>query len=582
MLRLGSEDGIPMLDWVEAVPRLLADPAGLEDIEREAREVIDRGVRHIIWSGMGGSVLAVQVLRALGFCGGALTIHALASTDPKALNVVVRQLAASKGIALHADADATDSARAPTALMRALLSDVVMIGVAMGRTSEEPISHLEWFADLLRQGQLPVVEHMLVMSIPDSFLQHYAASHGLPSRPLQLDGGHGTPGRMSAPATRVFLLPAALDLAARGSVPGTLRKLMRNAWTTFALDSAAARPRQHPYVRLAATLATVASDGRCGMSVVLSPELDALRWWMEQLMEESLGKGGKGVVVFSDQTIASPSGVQTSSLPLQRVQVVTGDTTIPDEPEYGVPAPSSVDSVSLGTFTLYQPLLAANAPEDRLAGIAALFLGLQLSMALYGYLWDIPFAGQPAVEDYKSRARQLRAADDPVRVAVAATHSVVAGRFTVLPPPWISTSRDPVQAALTTIAAGLTYLDLTVNGELTAQELATLEAQLCHLGNVVLGVPVKLRCAPASYHSTEQSEMDGPSGLVSLRALAQHADTCLLGRYDAAFQRAQAVGTWMAMNERERACFLLLYDGSDDELGPALCGFLDELANAVT
>jgi hypothetical protein len=75
--------------------------------------------------------------------------------------------------------------------------------------------------------------------------------------------------------------------------------------------------------------------------------------------------------------------------------------------------------------------------------------------------------------------------------------------------------------------------------------------------------------------------MDGPSGLVSLRALAQRADVCLLGRYDAAFQRAQAVGTWMAMNERERACFLLLYDGSDDELGPALCAFLGELANAV-
>jgi hypothetical protein len=120
-----------------------------------------------------------------------------------------------------------------------------------------------------------------------------------------------------------------------------------------------------------------------------------------------------------------------------------------------------------------------------------------------------------------------------------------------------------------------------VNGELTTPEAAAVEARLCHLGNTVLGVPVKLRRAPAAYHSTEQSEMDGPSGLVSLRALARHAEDCLIGRYDATFLRAQAVGTWMAMNERERACFLLLFDGSDDELSIALCGFLDELANAV-
>ncbi len=41
------------------------------------------------------------------------------------------------------------------------------------------------------------------------------------------------------------------------------------------------------------------------------------------------------------------------------------------------------------------------------------------------------------------------------------------------------------------------------------------------IGNTLLGVPIKLRQAPAAYHSTEQSEMDGPPYLVSLRLVAR-------------------------------------------------------------
>src|SRR5574337_1284742 len=70
MAALGSEDGVLKLDWVEGIARLLADPAQLEEVEAQARGIWQRGIRHIIWSGMGGSVLTVRVLCQLGFCGG--------------------------------------------------------------------------------------------------------------------------------------------------------------------------------------------------------------------------------------------------------------------------------------------------------------------------------------------------------------------------------------------------------------------------------------------------------------------------------------------------------------------------------
>src|SRR5258705_5092122 len=52
MLRLGSENGVPMLDWVDAVPRLLVEPTQLENVEQEAHRLIARGIRHTVWVGM--------------------------------------------------------------------------------------------------------------------------------------------------------------------------------------------------------------------------------------------------------------------------------------------------------------------------------------------------------------------------------------------------------------------------------------------------------------------------------------------------------------------------------------------------
>ncbi len=70
MATLGSEDGALKLDWVEGIAPSAGPPRQLEEVEAEARAIRDRGIRHIIWAGMGGSVLTVRVLRDLGFCDG--------------------------------------------------------------------------------------------------------------------------------------------------------------------------------------------------------------------------------------------------------------------------------------------------------------------------------------------------------------------------------------------------------------------------------------------------------------------------------------------------------------------------------
>src|SRR5438034_5935258 len=128
MATLGSEDGALKLDWVEGGARLLADPAQLEQVEAEARDIWQRGIRHLIWAGMGGSVITVRVLCDLGFCSsrdqGHVTIYPLDSTDPVALNEIVRKIAAAKNLALPTGEEASNETS-----LRALLNEVLMFGL---------------------------------------------------------------------------------------------------------------------------------------------------------------------------------------------------------------------------------------------------------------------------------------------------------------------------------------------------------------------------------------------------------------------------------------------------------------------
>src|SRR5260370_404532 len=192
--------------------------------------------------------------------------------------------------------------------------------------------------------------------------------------------------------------------------------------------------------------------------------------WIEQLMEESLGKGGKGVVVFDDQFlnpvgprfIVGPAYRSSSTLQLR---VVTDLIQLEEEK----------------SFHLYQPYLARKESLDRLLTLATSFV-------------------------------------------------------------------------------------------------SALDAQLRTIGNELLGVPVKLRRAPAAYHSTEQSEMDGPPFLVSLRVLACDHEASIPGSYTDTFLCAQAVSTWQAMMEQGRPCFLLIIDGSIDDAIEPCHRFFSEVA----
>jgi hypothetical protein len=285
-------------------------------------------------------------------------------------------------------------------------------------------------------------------------------------------------------------------------------------------------------------------------------------------------------VVFDDQTLnhTAPGYQQGGML---HVQVVT----------------EVAQSIDVQSFLLSQPSLASKEPQNRLAALAASFLGWQLSMALYGYLQGVTFAGQPAVENYKARARALRTQYDPLQVTSQWSPAVRDGILTLLAPHEASGQDahlhvDPqrsgsaasafawvLQATASTddTSRRLSYLDVTVNGNAQASLLSMLDAHVHTIGNMLLGIPVKLRQAPAAYHSTEQSEMDGPPSLVSLRLVARYTEASLLGTYTNTFLHAQAVSTWQAMMETGHPCFLLVISGLLDDAIEPLSTFFSQV-----
>ena len=564
MAALGSENGVPKLDWVEGIARLLQQPTHLETVEAEARAIWKKGIRHVIWAGMGGSIITVRVLVELGFGGEHggqdeqfITLHPLDSTDPAALNGLVRILAQHKNLPLSTETSPDG------AFLRTLLTDVMMIGVSMGITSEEPITHLTWFTALLQQAQLPPAQPLLIMTLPTSYLDTFAKQYAVPTLPLQLDGGTGTGGRMSAPTTRVFLLPAALYLTRLSSATGQLHSVLQQAWQQHN------RTATSPFVGLATALSDASTNGACRLLLTMPHEWQPLLQWIEQLMEESLGKGGQGIVVFATQPLASlaPNFRTAGTLAVQATA-------------QGVPPETH--------FQLVQSYLADREPLARLAALVTSFLGWQLCMALYGYLHNITFAGQPAVENYKTRARLLRAQPNPLQVLenwpVQIADSLLAlfaARIAQAPNRPSTPARLFADTIISLNNRAISYFDCTFNGVASPELHALLETQIHTIGNTLLGVPIKLRQAPAAYHSTEQSEMDGPPAVISLRILLHTHQHSILGAYDDKFLQAQAISTWQAMLEQGRHCSLLLVYGDDSAAIYALAKFFDEVKHVL-
>ncbi len=255
------------LGWLEAPAAMTA---AVGDLTAFASGVRADGITEIVLLGMGGSSLAADVLaRTFGSAVDGPTLTVLDTTDP----------------------DAVRSARARLTLPRTLF-----LVCSKSGTTLETMALYRFFRAEVEGAGLPVGRHFVAITDAGTPLERLAAQAGFRRTflgPLDVVGRYA--------ALSVFgLVPAALlgiDIAA----------LLEHARKMAAACAPEIPAADNPALRLGAVLAALAQAGRDKVTLVLSPAIQPLGAWLEQLLTESTGKNGQGLIAIHDEPLGPPA-----------------------------------------------------------------------------------------------------------------------------------------------------------------------------------------------------------------------------------------------------------------------------------
>ncbi len=253
------------LGWLR-VAETMAERTG--EIEVFVREVRKAGFSHVVHMGMGGSSLAPLVFQRVF------------EPSPQGLHLVVL--------------DTTDPASVSAVEQQVPLGSTLFIVASKSGTTSEPLAFQDYFYERVKavKGE-KAGENFVAITDPDTPLVRTASERGFRHTFLNFaDIG----GRYSA-LSYFGLLPAALmglDLKA------ILDEVLR-------MSRACAGPAAgNPGALLGAVLGEMALSGRDKVTFLLPKELASLGMWLEQLLAESTGKEGTGLLPVTGEEAGSP------------------------------------------------------------------------------------------------------------------------------------------------------------------------------------------------------------------------------------------------------------------------------------
>lgn len=257
----GQQEIKNRLGWLDS-PQ--TSRALLPQIEKLARECVEAGYQYALLLGMGGSSLAAEVLRL---------IHGLGKIgDAAGLDLAVL--------------DSTDPTQVRSATRHAPVEKSLFIISSKSGTTSEVIAFLEYFWDraTARVGS-QAGEHFIAITDPGTRLEKIARERGFRA---VIYGDQLVGGRYSA-LTAFGLLPAALI----GMNPELLLDRTAEMRSQCMPGVPAGR---NPGLVLGAVIGTAAQQGMDKLTILADPELEPFGSWLEQLIAESTGKIGRGIV----------------------------------------------------------------------------------------------------------------------------------------------------------------------------------------------------------------------------------------------------------------------------------------------
>jgi transaldolase/glucose-6-phosphate isomerase len=257
------------LGWLNIVPEELAD---IDRLQSFADEIKKRGFTDLVLLGMGGSSLGPEVLaETFGPQSGWPRFHMLDSTDPA-------QIRAIEG--------AVD------------LGTTLFIVSSKSGSTLEPNIFMEYFFDRVgaARGKEKAGEQFVAVTDPGSSLERRAQQlrfakifHGVPS----------IGGRYSV-LSKFGLVPA----AAMGI---DVKRLLETTQPMERACGADVPPVENPGVQLGIAMGVAATRfGRDKVTIIASPGIADLGAWLEQLLAESTGKHGRGLIPLAGEPLTTP------------------------------------------------------------------------------------------------------------------------------------------------------------------------------------------------------------------------------------------------------------------------------------
>jgi len=326
------------LGWLSVVD-LMHERIG--ELDTFAKQAAADGFETAVLLGMGGSSLAPEVFAStFGVADGMLELIVLDTTHPVTVDRVTQHLELPK---------------------------TIFIVASKSGTTTETLSHFAHFWELAPNGN-----QFVAITDPGTPLEALARDHGFRAVfPNPNDIG----GRYSA-LSYFGLVPAAL-------IGAPLNAVLDRAEEMEIASERIVPAAQSPGATLGVVMGEAAKGGMDKLTLVLPQEIASFGNWVEQLIAESTGKEGKGVVPVVGEPLAGPNVYGSD-----RVFVAIGDHDGLDALEnFGHP-------------------VTRLAFEDR-EQIGGEFFRWEMATAVAGYVLGINPFDQPNVQEAKDATKQI-------------------------------------------------------------------------------------------------------------------------------------------------------------------------------
>lgn len=516
------------LGWLDVAETMSANQ---ELLSLLLDEVLAAGFRRVVHMGMGGSSLAPLVLAAvIQPDGRGLPLSVLDTTDPATV-LAVEQAAP--------------------------LEETLFIVASKSGATAEPLAFEEYFYQAVaRLRGERAGENFIAITDPDSPLAASAGARGFRHIFLNFpDIG----GRYSA-LSFFGLVPAALagvDVA----------KLLERARRMERACAAGVPAEENPGLVLGATLGELGRRGRDKITFMAEPQIAPLALWLEQLLAESTGKQGKGLLPVAGEAPGAPADYGSDRLFVYLRRDGDGGafaTAVEQLKEAGRPV------VAIGLEDPYD--------------LGQEFFRWEMATAVAGAVLGIDPFDQPNVQESKDNTNRL--------LAQVEKQGELPPESPLLVEEPLSLFHEGLVPPVASIAAALAeFLNQARPGDYVAlmAYLTGTEATDQALARMRVSLRDRLRLAttvgygPRFLHSTGQFHKGGPNtGLFIQLTCDDAADAPIPGKgYGfGTFRRAQAQGDLEALRRHGRRA-LRIHLGRDADAGKGLAR-LEEILRTVT